>query len=77
VIQEVIGAWYVHGIYTLWLAPLGLGLLYYLIPKISGISIRFGSKAKVAFWTWIVFAPWTAVHDLVGGPSPPRRSPPA
>jgi cytochrome c oxidase cbb3-type subunit 1 len=70
VIQELIGAWYVHGIYTLWLAPLGLGLLYYLIPKVSGISIRFGSKAKVAFWTWIVFAPWTAVHDLVGGPFP-------
>jgi cytochrome c oxidase cbb3-type subunit 1 len=70
VIQEVIGAWFVHGIYTLWLAPLGLGLLYYLIPKISGISIRFGSKTRIAFWTWIIFAPWTAVHDLVGGPFP-------
>jgi len=70
VIQELIDSWYVHGIYTLWLAPLGLALLYYLIPKVSGISIRFGSKAQVAFWTWIIFAPWTAVHDLVGGPFP-------
>jgi cytochrome c oxidase cbb3-type subunit 1 len=70
VMQEILDAWYIHGIYTLWLAPLGLGTLYYLIPKISGISIRFGSKAKFAFWTWIVFAPWTAVHDLVGGPFP-------
>ncbi|HEV3270572.1 MAG TPA: cbb3-type cytochrome c oxidase subunit I [Candidatus Methylacidiphilales bacterium] len=70
VMQEVINAWYVHGVYTLWLAPLGLGLLYYLIPKVSGISIRFGTKTKVAFWTWVIFAPWTAVHDLVGGPFP-------
>jgi len=70
VIQEVIAAWYVHGIYTLWLAPLGLGLLYYLIPKISGIGIRHGNKTHIAFWTWIIFAPWTAVHDLVGGPFP-------
>jgi cytochrome c oxidase cbb3-type subunit 1 len=70
VIQALLGAWYVHGIYTLWLAPLGLGLLYYLIPKVSGISIHFGGKAKIAFWTWIVFAPWSAVHDLVGGPFP-------
>jgi cytochrome c oxidase cbb3-type subunit 1 len=70
VIQELLGTWYVHGIYTLWLAPLGLGLLYYLIPKVSGISIRFGTKTHVAFWTWIIFAPWTAVHDLVGGPFP-------
>jgi cytochrome c oxidase cbb3-type subunit 1 len=70
VVQEIIGAWSVHGIYTLWLAPLGLGLLYYLIPKISGIGIRYGNMAQLAFWTWIIFAPWTGVHDLVGGPFP-------
>jgi cytochrome c oxidase cbb3-type subunit 1 len=72
VIQEMLGAWYVHGFYTLWLAPLGLGILYYLVPKISGLGIRYASKAKLAFWTWIVFAPWTAVHDLIGGPFPPE-----
>lgn len=70
VVQELINAWYVHGIFTLWLAPLGLGLLYYLIPKISGLDIQYGSRARVAFWTWLIFAPWTAVHDLVGGPFP-------
>ena len=70
VIQEVIGAWYVHGIYTLWLAPIALGTLYYLIPKISTLAIRHGNKTKLAFWCWIIFAPWTAVHDLVGGPFP-------
>jgi len=70
VIQGLINAWYVHGIYTLWLAPVGLGTLYYLIPKLSGLSIRFSAKARIAFWTWIIFAPWTAVHDLVGGPFP-------
>ncbi len=70
VMQGLLDAWYVHGILTLWLAPLGLGLLYYLVPKLSGLSIRFGSKAQVAFWTWVVLAPWTAVHDMVGGPFP-------
>ena len=70
VIQGLLGAWYVHGLYTLWLAPLGLGVLYYLIPKISGLTLRFSSKTQFAFWTWVVFAPWTAVHDLVGGPFP-------
>jgi cytochrome c oxidase cbb3-type subunit 1 len=70
VIQELIDTWYVHGIYTLWLAPIALGAIYYLIPKVSGLSIRFGPYTKFAFWTWIIFAPWTAVHDLVGGPFP-------
>jgi cytochrome c oxidase cbb3-type subunit 1 len=70
VMQELIGAWYVHGLLTLWLAPLGLALLYYLIPKMSGLDIQWGSRAQLGFWTWIIFAPWTAVHDLVGGPFP-------
>lgn len=70
VIQGLINVWYVHGIYTLWLAPLALGTLYYLIPKLSSVPLRFSGKARVAFWSWIVFAPWTAVHDMVGGPFP-------
>jgi cytochrome c oxidase cbb3-type subunit 1 len=70
VMQGLLNAWYVHGFYTLSLAPLGLGLLYYLVPKLSGVGIGFGDRTKIAFWTWLVFAPFTAVHDLVGGPFP-------
>jgi cytochrome c oxidase cbb3-type subunit 1 len=70
VIQGALGAWYVHGLYTLWLAPVGLGALYYLLPKVSGLALRHGSRARTAFWIWIVVAPWTAVHDMVGGPFP-------
>jgi cytochrome c oxidase cbb3-type subunit 1 len=36
----------------------------------SGLSLQYGRLTQAAFWTWIVFAPWTAVHDLVGGPFP-------
>ena len=70
VIQGALGAWYVHGLYTLWLAPVGLGALYYLIPKVSGVAPRYAAHTRAAFWLWIVLAPWTAVHDLVGGPFP-------
>jgi cytochrome c oxidase cbb3-type subunit 1 len=70
VIQGALGAWYVHGLYTLWLAPVGLGALYYLIPKVSGVALRYSARARAAFWLWIVIAPWTAVHDMVGGPFP-------
>jgi cytochrome c oxidase cbb3-type subunit 1 len=70
VIQGLLDAWYVHCFYTLALAPLGLGLLYYLVPKVAGVGIRFGDRTKLAFWVWLVCAPWTAVHDLVGGPFP-------
>jgi cytochrome c oxidase cbb3-type subunit 1 len=70
VIQEILAAWYYHGVIMLWIVPVALGALYYLIPKVSGLGIRFGDKAKLAFWLWLIFAPWTAVHELVGGPFP-------
>jgi cytochrome c oxidase cbb3-type subunit 1 len=70
VVQAMIGAWYVHGLYTLWFVPVGLGVLYYLIPKASGLPLHYTSHARFAFWTWLVVAPWTAVHDMVGGPFP-------
>jgi cytochrome c oxidase cbb3-type subunit 1 len=70
VIQGALSAWYVHGLYTLWIAPVGLGALYYLIPKVSGVALHYSSRARTAFWIWIVVAPWTAVHDMVGGPFP-------
>ena len=70
VVQGMIEAWYVHGVYTLWLAPVGLGALYYLIPKCAGLPLRYGTHARLAFWSWLVVAPWTAVHDMVGGPFP-------
>ena len=47
--QELIDAWYVHGIYTLWLAPLGLGMLYYLIPKMSGLEHPVGLVRATRF----------------------------
>jgi cytochrome c oxidase cbb3-type subunit 1 len=68
VIQGMLSAWYVHGIFTLFLAPVGLGVLYYLIPKCSGLALRHAAHVRLAFWTWILVAPWTAVHDMVGGP---------
>ena len=71
VMQELISPWFTHGIYTLWLvAHRASAPLYYLIPKVSGLGIRFGDKAKLAFWLWLILAPWTAVHELVGGPFP-------
>jgi cytochrome c oxidase cbb3-type subunit 1 len=70
VIQGALGFWYVHGLYTLWIAPVGLGALFYLIPKTSGVALRYSSYLRTAFWMWVVIAPWTAVHDMVGGPFP-------
>ena len=78
VIQELIGAWYVHGIYTLWLAPLGLGLLYYLIPKVSGLSIRFrhqGARSRSGPGSSSRPGPPCMISSA--DRSPPRRSPSA
>ncbi len=70
VIQGLLEAWYVHGLYTLWLAPLGLGILYYLIPKISGLVPRFSSGRSSPSGPGSSSRPGPRCHDLVGGPFP-------
>ncbi len=70
VAQALVAAWFSHGLFTLWLGPIAIATLYYLVSKTSGMQIRLYSWAQIAFWLWVFLVPWSAVHDLVGGPVP-------
>ena len=70
VIQGMIAAWYLHG--HLHALPRAHRPRHSLLPdpEMRGSPLRYSAYSRFAFWTWIVVAPWTAVHDLVGGPFP-------
>ena len=36
VVQSIVNAWFTNNFLGLWLAPIGLGSIYYFIPKLSG-----------------------------------------
>ncbi len=70
VLQEVVGWWFAHNLYALWLTPIGLASVYYLLPKILGKPVHSYYLTSVAFWSYLVFAGWAGMHYLAGGPVP-------
>lgn len=70
VVQAVVGAWYVNGIYGLWFTPLALACAYYFVPKITGQPINNYYLAGAAFLWFVVCTAFAGGARLIGGPVP-------
>jgi cytochrome c oxidase cbb3-type subunit 1 len=68
--QAVAAAWYGNNVYALFLAPIALAALYYLLPKRLGRPIAGYSLAKLGFWSFAVFASFGGLATLAGSPVP-------
>ena len=62
--------WYAHNLLGLYLTPMGLATVYYLIPKVTGEPIHSYHLSVLGFWTNALFYSWAGTHHLVGGPLP-------
>ena len=65
-----VNAWYVNAVILLFFAPVGLGLCYYFVPKITGQPVHSYQLAQIGFWGLIVLAGWTGMQKYMGGPLP-------
>ncbi len=70
VVQAIVNAWYAQNLINLWFVALGLGAIYYLVPKVVGRPIYSYSLASVGFWTFAIFSVWTGGQRLTGAPVP-------
>lgn len=70
VLQAVVAAWHAHGFLGLFLAPVALASLYYIIPKETGQPIRGYYLATVAFWLFVTLHAWAGMAHLIGSPVP-------
>ncbi|HEV2696084.1 MAG TPA: cbb3-type cytochrome c oxidase subunit I, partial [Verrucomicrobiae bacterium] len=68
VAQGVINWWYADNLIFVWLALVGLGTSFYLIPKISGQPLKSRFYAMFAFWTLTLFGTWIGIP--AGAPVP-------
>ena len=68
--QAVVNAWYVGNLLGLWLAPIGLAVIFYFLPKLTGRPLFSGPLAALAFWTFGFFTAWSGLTSLVGAPVP-------
>jgi len=63
-------AWFTGSLIYLFFVPLGLGIAYYLIPKIMGRPIHSSQLSYYGFWGLAIFGGWTGVQKFMGGPLP-------
>ena len=62
--------WFAHNVLGLWLTPIGLAAVYYLLPKVLGKPIHSYHLSILGFWTLALFYNWAGTHHLIGGPLP-------
>jgi cytochrome c oxidase cbb3-type subunit 1 len=62
--------WFAHNVLGLWFTPVGVGAIYYLLPKILGKPIHSYYLSILGFWTLALFYNWAGTHHLIGGPIP-------
>lgn len=70
VLQSAASAWYVQSFLSLFLAPIAMAALYYLLPKIKGKVLPAYDFAVYGFWALILFGGLGGGRLLVGGPLP-------
>lgn len=70
VMAPLVAAWAGQNLLGVWLAALVLAAAYYLVPKITGRTLPLYGLAAGAFWTLLVFAPWTGGRLFSDGPVP-------
>jgi len=68
VAQAVIDWWFSNNLLFVWLGLVGLGVAFYLLPKIAGRPLQSRYFALFAFWTFMLFAPWCGIPQ--GAPVP-------
>ncbi|WP_435104109.1 cbb3-type cytochrome c oxidase subunit I [Arhodomonas sp. AD133] len=62
--------WFAHNVLGLWVTPIGIGVAYYMIPKILGRPILSYRLSLLGFWALALFYSQVGLHHLVGGPVP-------
>lgn len=68
--QAIANWWFAHNVLGLWVTPLGLGTIYYLLPKITGRPIASYQLSLFGFWGLALFYSQVGMHHLLGGPIP-------
>src|SRR5690606_6233035 len=68
--QSMTNWWFAHNVLGLFVTPIALATLYYVLPKVIGRPIHSYWLSLVGFWALALFYNWAGLHHLVGGPVP-------
>jgi len=61
---------YLHNIIGLWFTVVGVGTIYYLLPKLTQRPLYSHKLSLIGFWFIVAFYSWNGPHHLINGPIP-------
>jgi cytochrome c oxidase cbb3-type subunit 1 len=62
--------WYFGCLISLWLTPLGIGIVYHFVPLLIGRPLYSAKLATISFWGIVGFGGWTGIAQILGAPLP-------
>jgi cbb3-type cytochrome c oxidase subunit I len=66
----ILNWWYAHNLFGLWLTPMLLASLYYLVPRITKTPLYSHTLSLISFWGMAFFYTGVGHHHLLQTPSP-------
>lgn len=66
----ILNWWYAHNLFGLWLTPMLLAGLYYMVPRITGTPLYSHTLSLISFWGMAFFYTGVGHHHLLQTPSP-------
>lgn len=66
----ILNWWYSHNLFGLWLTPMLLAGLYYLVPRITKTPLYSHTLSLISFWGMAFFYTGVGHHHLLQTPSP-------
>ena len=69
VTQTVVNQWYAGNFEAMWLGSIGLAVIYYFLPLLSGRPLHSRPLAVLGFWFWIFFSGLTGIRASAPLPS--------
>jgi len=69
VAQAVITWWFSNNLIVVWLGLIGLGAIFYFLPKLTSGELYSRYLSLFAFWGLLLFASWGAIPDSAPVPA--------
>ncbi|HWX19754.1 MAG TPA: cbb3-type cytochrome c oxidase subunit I [Candidatus Binatia bacterium] len=69
VTQSVIDWWYSDNLQVVWLGLVGLGAIFYFVPKLTGRPLYSHYLALFTFWMLILFGSWGGIPNTAPVPA--------
>jgi cytochrome c oxidase cbb3-type subunit 1 len=69
VTQAVIAWWFSANLQIVWFGLVGIGAIFYFVPKLTNLALNNHYLALFTFWMLIIFASWLGVPNSAPVPS--------